>query len=197
MSHRANFIVKKFLSQENLLNILRLGGLLTVAILAPNSLRILKPLFLNEKEREEYYPYSVSNAATKLWRKGLVEVKETNQGYAVKLTVKGQEKILQFELNSLEIKIPKIWDGKWRMVFFDIPERLKKQRNFICKKLKEMNFYSMQESVFIHPFPCENEIEFIREVIGVPHDVKIGTLEKVENDEELRRIFRPILFRQK
>ncbi len=53
----------------------------------------------------------------------------------------------------------------------------------------------MQKSVFVHPFPCDKEIKFVREIIGVPHEVKLGILERVENEDELKRIFYQLLYK--
>jgi len=195
VSRVRNIIPKKIIGQKELLNLLKFGALLSVAVVAPNALQILQPLFQDERKRYEYYPFSVSKSVTRLWRKGFVGVKESKDGYEVKLTDKGKEEILKFDLNNLEIRTPKNWDGKWRMVFFDISNKRKKARDFLCRKLKSMNFYMMQKSVFVYPFPCDKEIKFVREVIGVPHEVKLGILEKIENEEELKRIFYPLLYK--
>ncbi len=184
---------KTRISCEQLLTLLKFGAILSVALITPNALSILKPLLYKEKKWQHYYPSSLSKTVTKLWRKGLVEIRDTSSGSEVKLTEKGQLTVLKFNLEDLKIETPNKWDGKWRIVFFDISEKHKKARNFLERKLKSLNFYSMQESVFIHPFPCDKQIKFIREIIGVPHDVKYGVLDMVENGEDLKRIFSPLL----
>lgn len=186
-----SFKQKTFINQENLLNLLRLGGILFIAFTAPNVLKVVKPLITDEWQ--EYYPSSISGNVTKLWRKGFVEIKETENGQEVKITNKGQKEVLKFNLSSIEIKTPRHWDGKWRVVFFDISEKRKRLRDFFCRKLKQMNFYLMQDSVLVHPFPCEKEIMFLREVLGIPHEVKIGTIERIDNAEDLKKIFKEIL----
>lgn len=183
---------KKFITQEKLLQLLKLGALLAVAVTAPNAIVILKPFLKKEKHWQEYYPFSVNKAVLGLYRKGQVKVSENKNGYLVKLTKKGKTELLRFDLETMEIKPPRQWDGRWRLVFFDIPEKFKRQRNYLCKKLKALNFYLLQDSVFIHPFPCQKEIEFLREVLGVPNFVKLGLLENVENKEELEKIFKPL-----
>lgn len=183
---------KKLITQERLLKLLKLGALLAVAVTAPNAIVILKPFLKKEKHWKEYYPFSVNKAMLGLYRKGQVKVSETKNGYIVRLTKKGKTELLRFDLETMEIKTPRQWDGKWRLVFFDIPEKFKKQRNYLCQKLKALNFYLFQDSVFIHPFPCQKEIEFLREVLCIPHFVKLGLLENVENKEELEKIFKPL-----
>lgn len=48
----------------------------------------------------------------------------------------------------------------------------------------------MQESVFISPFDCVAEIKYLREILDIPHEVKLGLMDKIENEEELKSIFK-------
>lgn len=185
-------IGKKKIGEEILLRLLKEGLLLANDLLKLETTKGVRQILGLEKVYKEYYPHSIKKTFNKLWRKGLVEVTETKDGYEVKLTEKGKTEVLKFDLDTLEVKKPKEWDGKWRIVFFDIAEKHKKTRDYLCKKLKSMNFHLMQDSIFIHPFDCEKEIKFLREVLGVPHEVKMGVLEKVENKEDLKRIFEPL-----
>ena len=41
----------------------------------------------------------------------------------------------------------------------------------------------------MYPYPCSKEIQFLREILKVPHEVKLATIEHLENDEDLREIF--------
>lgn len=50
------------------------------------------------------------------------------------------------------------WDGKWRIVIFDIPQELHNKRNRFRKKIKSLGFYMIQKSVFAFPYPCEEEL---------------------------------------
>jgi phenylacetic acid degradation operon negative regulatory protein len=43
------------------------------------------------------------------------------------------------------------WDGKWRVVIFDIAEINKRTRNLLRAKLKELGFGMLQESVWVSP----------------------------------------------
>src|SRR3989344_4593151 len=60
-----------------------------------------------------------------------------------------------------EIKKPARWDKLWRLVIFDIPEEERTGRMALAAKLKELGFYPLQKSVFIHPYECKDEIDFI------------------------------------
>ena len=45
------------------------------------------------------------------------------------------------------------WDGKWRMIFFDLPEEKCMVRNELRKQLKAAHFGGLQRSVWITPDP--------------------------------------------
>ena len=66
---------KEHITKDILLRLLQGGALLGVALIAPNAIRMLKPLSRNEEEWENYYPSSLQRYTMRLWRKGLVDVK--------------------------------------------------------------------------------------------------------------------------
>lgn len=49
------------------------------------------------------------------------------------------------------------WDGKYRVVIFDIPEKERKTRNWLRQELYLLNYQKLQESVFIgkHSLPSD------------------------------------------
>jgi phenylacetic acid degradation operon negative regulatory protein len=56
----------------------------------------------------------------------------------------------------------KKWDGRWRIVFYDIPEENKVLRQQLQGKLKELGFGMIQESVYISPFDVAEDLrEFL------------------------------------
>ena len=56
------------------------------------------------------------------------------------------------------------WDKKWRIVIFDIEETSKQIRERLRRKLKELGFGMLQESVFISPYDIAKDFaEFIEE----------------------------------
>lgn len=105
------------------------------------------------------------------------------------LTEKGRRKILIFNADNLKIKKPAFWDKKWRMVIFDIPESKKRARNALRQKLGNLSFYSWQKSVFVHPYNCLDEIEFITELFQVRPYVRFFEATNILNEAELRLYF--------
>lgn len=181
---------KKNIKVKDMLRILAIGCVVVVAISgAPNTLQLLKHLIKKEEEFDDYYPNSIEKTTSVLLRKGLAEVVKGNDGYKVILTQKGKKEILKYNMAEMEFEKPQKWDGKWRMVIFDIPNKLKYQRRMLLNKLKSMGCYPWQESVLLYPYELTKEVKFMREVLEIPHYVKLGILEQVENEEELKEIF--------
>ncbi len=47
------------------------------------------------------------------------------------------------------------WDGKWRLVAFDIPEDIREARDALRFVLKKAGFLLLQQSIWVHPCDCE------------------------------------------
>lgn len=140
------------------------------------------------KDLDEYFPSIVKRVGERLLREGYVEKRETSEGTVVKITEKGKSRILLFKLDEMKLKRDK-WDGLWRVVFFDISEIDKNKRDQLRKYLKKLGLKQMQESVWVSPYVVEGEVKYLREVLEIPHGVKLGTLKEVENEKELKEWF--------
>ena len=84
----------------------------------------------------------------------------------------------------MRINRPKKWDGCWRVIIFDIPERYKKGRDALTKKLKEMELYPLQKSVFICPFKCRDEINFIGEIFNIRKYIHYLVVKELDEESE-------------
>ena len=173
--------------------IIATGGILTTAVMAPSFVGLAGRIFKErQKQKKELYK--------KLWRnfqnmkKGRsFEFVEESDGHDVfRITEEGQKKIRRVVLDELEVPSPKSWDGKWRLIIFDIPEKFKKARDAMRAKLLDMDFYQCQKSVWIHPFPCVEEIEFIKNVFDVKPFVKIFIVDEMTDGRVLYN-FRDLL----
>ncbi|RLC35214.1 MAG: CRISPR-associated endonuclease Cas2 [Candidatus Nealsonbacteria bacterium] len=124
-----------------------------------------------------------------LYRSHLVTIKENADGsFTYLLTDKGKLKALTYHFQNIKIERNN-WDGRWRIVVFDIPEKLKQARNAFRDKLKELGFYELQKSVFVFPYECQNEIEFVIEFFNLRKFVRWGTLDSIDNELHLRKLF--------
>jgi len=124
-----------------------------------------------------------------LQRSKHVSIKQNSDGsYTYVLSGKGKSKALTYQFQ--EMKIPKHkWDKKWRLVMFDIPEDHKKARDALRHKLKVLGFRELQKSVFVLPYRCQNEIEFVIEFFRIRKYVRYAVLESIDNNSQLRKTF--------
>jgi DNA-binding transcriptional regulator PaaX len=96
---------------------------------------------------------------------------------------------LRYQFNNLIIKRPQRWDKKWRIVLFDIPEEKRKIRDALRKKLKNLGFLEFQKSVFIFPYPCSNEINFVVNFFDI-HNYVYYLEAPISSDFDFREYFK-------
>jgi len=148
---------------------------------------ILKELGREWKDVENDY---LKRCVREFNNEKLVEYQEKPDGtVTVVLTKKGKEYALEYKIDNIEIKKLEVWDGNWRMVIFDIPEKRRKARDALRRKLQELGFKELQKSVFVYPYPCEEEIEFIVEFFKIRWYVRYAEISKLMNEEELKLHF--------
>ncbi len=105
------------------------------------------------------------------------------------LTQKGEKRFRKIFIDEVMIKRPKKWDGKWRLLIYDIPIRFKKAREAFRWKLKDLGFFQLQKSSWIYPFPCEGELLLVAEFFGVWKHIEILEVNKLLDDKKLRSHF--------
>jgi DNA-binding PadR family transcriptional regulator len=88
----------------------------------------------------------------RLQKKGLVE--RSKKDY--KLTSLGLKYFKKIKQSNDENK--KKWDGKWRIASFDIPEKIKQEREWMRSKLFEAEYKMLQKSVFIGKRPLSEKL---------------------------------------
>ncbi|OGG31142.1 CRISPR-associated endonuclease Cas2 [Candidatus Gottesmanbacteria bacterium RIFCSPLOWO2_01_FULL_46_9] len=119
-----------------------------------------------------------------------VTVKEREDGKVIiTITNHGLTRALGYRLDDMHIKQPRVWDKKWRVVIFDIPEKHRRLRDIFRVRLRQLGLFALQESVYVYPYSCFDEIEFLRELFGVSFSVRYLLVEQIEEDLELRRRF--------
>ena len=127
------------LARDILLAIAISGGVLTIALVAPGILQIFGSL-VKKYGRDNFYPSRVKTRFDSFRSRGLVTISERGGETTIRLTKAGKKMALSYQVDEMEIKPQKHWDGKWRIVFFDIPEKKASARNVFRDKLKELGF---------------------------------------------------------
>ncbi|HEY4510221.1 MAG TPA: CRISPR-associated endonuclease Cas2 [Candidatus Paceibacterota bacterium] len=120
----------------------------------------------------------------------LVDWKESDNGVVhVVLSERGKYRALEYNLEEMRIKKPLHWDGLWRVVFFDIPEKCKRAREAFRAQLKRLGFYELQRSVYVFPYKCKNEIDFVVEFFELRQHVQYAEIIDLTSEEELKLHF--------
>ena len=175
-----------------LLRTVATAGVLSVALVAPQALRLIKGFDRAAARRKNAYR-NIQLALWRLERAGLIRTGGLHGRRSVRLTQKGRDKVGNLFAAEYRIPEPAFWDGKWRMVMFDMKERRKKARNALRTLLRNAGFVRLQDSVWVYPYPCDEFIELVRAHLksGVG-EFQYVIAEALESDLKLREHFRLI-----
>jgi len=168
--------------QKIILETVATAGVLSIGLVAPNVIGVMNKLgILPNPRRREY----VSSSASKLVRRGLMEFKD---GY-YQLTVDGERILRRWEMSDYKFNKPRKWDGKWRMIIFDIPEKKRKIRKQISELFTQASLYRLQDSVWVYPYDCEDIIGLLKTDFGIGKDLLYIIANEIENDRNIRAEF--------
>ena len=174
---------KKQNLQRALLLTLATVGLVAWAVMAPNALRLLKYL------PGDPIRYRLRTAAGKLVAKKYAVWVKRNDSYCLRITERGR-KALVFEQSRLSLSNTKRkWDGRWRIVTFDIPERRRSVRARLREMMKSIGFVRLQESVWVYPYDCEEFIALLKAELKIGRSVLYVIADSIEQDKILRSHF--------
>lgn len=112
------------------------------------------------------------------------------QGERLSITEKGKGILRNVIDDTRKTLGTRAWDGKWRIVIFDVPEEYSSLRDKVRAILKRAGFQQLQQSVWIFPHECEELAQFIRGEPKLSSYVLYGVLEHIQEDERLRKLFK-------
>ena len=119
--------------------------------------------------------------------RGAIKVIRQNGNKFIQLTKKGQLEVL---LAKAKIRPASKWDGKWRVLTFDIPEDARDKRDGLRRLLKSNNFIKLQASVFINPYPLNREaIRYLKQT-GLDSYIRIMRVDELDSDTDLKKKFK-------
>ncbi len=168
--------------QKAILASVKIAGLLSFAVVAPNSIKYLKSFGVIPGKRQKEI---MARSRDRLIQNGLLKYKN---GF-IRLTEKGQKRLDSLEIKSWKFDKPKKWDSRWRMLIFDIPEKRRSLRAKIRLTLLGVGFSRLQDSVWIYPYDCEDFITLLKADFRVGKDLLYIIVDSIENDKNLRKLF--------
>ena len=175
------------LTKEVLKNIGLLGAV-TAMVIAPG----IAPLFKSigkEEDRPHYKNMRINQTLKRLEKRGLVSTQMRDEKKLVSLTKKGRVLLHKINLSELKIEKPKKWDNKWRIIIFDIQESKRKIREQLRRLLIHLGFKKFQNSVWFFPYPCEKEINLLKQSFYLENNLFCLTSERFKDDRPLIKFF--------
>ncbi len=172
-----------------ILRTLAIGGVMSIALVAPNTLSLLKKLDRAAANRKKLYS-RIAQAIRNLERAGMVKTSGERGLRKVTLTKKGHTTIETIYASEYRIPEPAFWDGKWRIVMFDIREKRRKARSRLRLLLSSAGFLRLQDSVWVYPYPCDEFISLVRAHLRSGTGEMLSYVaEALESDRRLRKHF--------
>ncbi len=173
-----------------LLRSFAVAGIISVALVAPKMIRLLKHLDRPAKNRAQLYQ-RIRQGVSRLEEGGLVTVSGEHGARRILITEKGRKTMEEIEFGEYSIPEQAFWDGKWRVFIFDISERRRRIRNQLRRLLDGAGFVRIQDSVWVYPYPCDEFVSLVRAHLksGVG-EVRSFVAEALESDKGLREHFR-------
>jgi hypothetical protein len=169
--------------QQIILETVKVAGLVGIFVLAPNVVGAMAKLGIirSPRQRDVITRSCDRLVATKhlVW-----------EGNKLRLTAKGEKVLRTLEARDFAMRTPPRWDGKWRVLIFDIPEYRKGLRDKIRHTLMSIGFERLQNSVWIYPYDCEDLITLLKADFRVGRDVLYMIVDSLEGDTLLKKRFR-------
>ncbi len=172
--------------QTAVLSTVALGGVIAVGAIAPNLVQLLA---LGKKSSR--LKYQIPDVVHRLVAKKYLTFEKNSDRISVRVTEAG-EAVLALEQSKMALRIQRKrrWDGRWRMVLFDIPERRRQLRDRLRATMKEAGFCRVQDSVWMYPYECEEFIALLKKQLTLGSSVLYAVIESLENDTKPRTHFK-------
>jgi DNA-binding transcriptional regulator PaaX len=167
---------------STVVRVLAVSGKMAIELLTPGVLEAMEDIGVVNRHQKKQ---NVEKSLSRLIRRGYVVV----EGNLARLTQKGEKFAALLGEGKLAPRKPKRWDGKWRLLVFDIPERRKKSREQIRITLTQLGFRRLQDSVWVYPYDCEDLITLLKIDLKIGKDILYIIADEIEYDLPLRSHF--------
>ncbi len=174
--------------QQKMLLLLLSGLTLSCARSAGKQWKIIKAAHHDWKKIQKQ---AAERAIESLYESRLVEARENpDRTVTLVLSVHGKRRALTYRTFAMKVQNQKPWDGKWRVVLYDIPEDEREARNAFRDHLADLGFSKFQHSAGIYPLDCQKEIEFLVELHAIRKYVRYIVAEHIDNELYWKKVFK-------
>ncbi len=182
---------------REIISLLGVGAVISTTLILPNFGKVYasyrqyqwkKRKIEADKQWHKFNDYQLKRNLERLHKQNLIEVVSRNNNDYIRLTSKGQTKFLEYKIKEKSVQA-KHWNGKWYLVLYDISKLKHTQQEKFRRKLKEMRFLQFQKSVYLTPYDCFDEIEYLRHYFGLSREVTMMEISKLENEVLYKKYF--------
>lgn len=108
-----------------------------------------------------------------------------NYEHGLQLTKKARDRLVQREKEQLMVTPQHIWDKRWRIIIYDIPNEKSAARQELHYRLRRYGCFHLQRSVLITPFPCFDDIALLASEMNVETFITYFETDMLANDTPL------------
>lgn len=116
------------------------------------SARSTKHMFATARARAAHRQ-AKHRALDRMTKRGLISMDDRETLHLTKAGSAALERsIVRMRSDIRDVRT--VWDGKWRLAAFDIPEIMRGARDALRFVLKRAGFLQLQQSIWIYPYDC-------------------------------------------
>jgi len=185
-NEQAQKLEKRIELMKTTLAFIAVLSVVPLVAVVPGVTKIIQP-FIGNKRRYRT-PVYMEGVIGKMQKKGLILVRHEGGIEVARLTEKGERALLKYKIKE-SAKKKKKWDGKWRVVIFDIKEVKRGRRDQVRKSIVRFGFLKLQNSVWVYPYDCEELVALLKAECHLGQDLLYMIVEKIEGDTVLKKQF--------
>ena len=133
------------------------GGAIATALVLPG----LGILFKQFGARSSSERYRIKRTVKRLEEQSVIKRRIKNGKEEFVVTKKGKKRLSALLIEDLYIEKPKKWDGRWRVLIYDIPNKMDLERRELNSVISQIGMKAIQKSVFVSPYPCKSQIDLV------------------------------------
>ena len=182
---------KRLPTQTIVMRTLYAIGVTGMPLIAPNVIKQFPAFNRSARNKRRDVYRRIDQALYRLKKRKLVEFTDGNVGRpVVQLTEDGKKMIEKLVLCEYRISEMPVWDGKWRIIIFDIKEKRRRIRERLRTLLFGAGFVRLQDSVWVVPYPCDEFVQLVRaHLASGTGELLAFVAEGLEADRRLREHF--------
>ncbi len=139
-------------------------------------IKLLEPFGMSET--------AVRLALSRMSEQGLIQRRRIGRQSFYALTEKGQQWMHAGKRRGLE-REPRAWDGKWRLLAYNIPEKRRPLRDALREELRRLGYGNLTSALWISPYDLSKELEELLEKLKVQEYVEVFEAEYRGEGREL------------